>query len=92
MERRLRTRAQDSAEVIAARMRKSRDEISHWAEYDYVIVNRDTDTALAELKTILQAERMRRDRQPQLVEFVRDLNHEFDGEERGRKSGEGEAP
>ena len=78
LERRLRARAQDSDEVIAGRMAKSRDEISHWAEYDYVLVNNDLDAAFAELKTILQAERLRRDRQPDLTGFVRSLNKEFD--------------
>jgi guanylate kinase len=78
LERRLRGRAQDSDAVIAGRMAKSRDEISHWAEYDYVLVNRDIDVAEAELKTILTAERMRRDRQPDLTEFVRTLNKEFE--------------
>ena len=78
LERRLRSRAQDSDEVIAGRMAKSQAEISHWAEYDYVIVNRDIDSAFAELVTILQAERLRRDRQPALADFVRNLNREFD--------------
>ena len=74
----LRGRAQDSDEVIANRMAQSRDEISHWAEYDYVIVNRDVDAAEAELKTILMAERSRANRQPGLNEFVRGLNKEFE--------------
>jgi len=78
LESRLRGRAQDSDEVIAGRMAKSRDEISHWAEYDYVLVNRDIDTAEVELRTILLAERARADRQPGLTEFVRSLNREFD--------------
>jgi guanylate kinase len=78
LESRLRGRAQDSDEVIAGRMAKSRDEISHWAEYDYVIVNREIDTAFNELTTILQAERLRRDRQPALSDFVRGLNKEFE--------------
>ena len=78
LDARLRGRAQDSDEVIAGRMAKSRDEISHWAEYDYVIINRDIDAAFDELVTILRAERMRRDRQPGLPEFVRGLNREFD--------------
>ena len=78
LEARLRGRAQDSDEVIAGRMAKSRDEISHWAEYDYVIVNKDIDQAFEELLTILKAERMRRDRQPGLSDFVRGLNREFD--------------
>lgn len=78
LDSRLRGRAQDSEEVIAGRMAKSRDEISHWAEYDYVIVNHDIDQAFEELVTILKAERMRRDRQPGLADFVRGLNREFE--------------
>ena len=78
LEARLNGRGQDSEEVIAGRMAKSRDEISHWAEYDYVIVNKDIDQAFEELLTILKAERMRRDRQPFLSDFVRGLNREFD--------------
>ena len=79
LDRRLRSRGQDSDAVIAGRMAKSRDEISHWAEYDYVIVNADLDVAFADLVTILQAERIRRDRQPELADFVRSLNKEFAG-------------
>ena len=78
LDRRLRGRAQDSEEVIAGRMAKSRDEISHWAEYDYVLVNDDLDRTFESLKTILTAERLRRERQPQLSAFVRDLNREFE--------------
>jgi guanylate kinase len=78
LEARLRGRAQDSDEVIAGRMAKSRDEISHWAEYDYVLVNDDLEATFAKLLTVLEAERMRRDRQPKLAEFVRGLNQEFD--------------
>ena len=78
LESRLRGRAQDSDEVISNRMAQSRDEISHWAEYDYVIINHDVDAAEAELKTILMAERSRANRQPKLNEFVRGLNKEFD--------------
>ena len=78
LEQRLINRGQDSPAVIADRMAKSRAEISHWAEYDYVLVNRDLDTAFAELVTILQAERLKRDRQPALTGFVRSLNQEFD--------------
>jgi guanylate kinase len=59
-------------------MAKSRDEISHWAEYDYVLVNEDLDIAEDELTSILQAERLRRDRQPGLSDFVRGLNREFE--------------
>ena len=77
LESRLRNRGQDTEQVIAGRMQKSRDEISHWAEYDYVIINRDIDMAFNVLSTILQAERSRRVRQPHLAEFIRDLNEEF---------------
>lgn len=73
LERRLRARGQDSEQVIAGRMRKSRDEISHWAEYDYVLVNDDLDATEAELRAILTAERLRRDRRPALGGFVRKL-------------------
>ncbi len=78
LESRLRARAQDSEDIIAGRMEKSRDEISHWAEYDYVIINRDIDNAFNELTAILQAERLKRDRQPDLTDFVRNLNREFE--------------
>jgi guanylate kinase len=78
LDARLRGRGQDTDEVIAGRMQKSQSEISHWAEYDYVIINRDIDAAFDELTTILQAERMRRDRQPHLADFVRALNKEFE--------------
>ncbi|MFZ1725197.1 MAG: guanylate kinase [Albidovulum sp.] len=77
LERRLRQRGQDSDDVIAGRMAKSEAEISHWAEYDYVLINDDLDQAENDLKTILMAERMRRDRQPGLSGFVRALNEEF---------------
>jgi guanylate kinase len=78
LERRLRGRGQDSDAVIEGRMAKSRDEISHWAEYDYVLVNDDLDRTFDSLTTILEAERLRRDRQPGLTGFVRALNAEFD--------------
>jgi guanylate kinase len=78
LDRRLRNRAQDSDEVIAGRMAKSRDEISHWAEYDYVLVNDDLERTFESLKTILTAERLKRERQPQLSAFVRSLNEEFE--------------
>jgi len=73
LEKRLRTRAQDSDEVIAKRMSKSENEISHWPEYDYVIVNEDVDMAMNELRTIVASERMRRRRQPWLGGFVKSL-------------------
>ncbi|MGS4945636.1 guanylate kinase [Meridianimarinicoccus sp. RP-17] len=78
LEQRLSGRGQDSAEVIAGRMTRARDEISHWAEYDYVLVNRDIDTAEHELRAIVTAERLKRSRQAGLVEFVRALNTEFE--------------
>ena len=77
LERRLRSRGQDSDDVIEGRMAKSEAEISHWAEYDYVLINEDVERTEADLKTILSAERMRRDRQPGLSDFVRRLNREF---------------
>jgi guanylate kinase len=78
LDRRLRSRAQDSDDVIAGRMAKSRDEISHWAEYDYVLVNDDLQATFESLKTILTAERLKRERQPRLSAFVRSLNEEFE--------------
>lgn len=86
LEARLRKRAQDSDEVIASRMRKSRDEISHWAEYDYVLVNRDLDETEARLRTILEGERARADRQPWLNDFVRALNAEYDARQKGEEA------
>lgn len=71
--RRLTTRAEDSAETVRARMAKADDEISHWQEYDYVIVNDDIQHAMGELEEILRVERRRRTRQPWLEEFVRGL-------------------
>lgn len=70
---RLKARAQDSDEVVAKRMAKASAEISHWAEYDYVIINDDLAAAEAELFTILNAERMKRTRQSGLSDFVNDL-------------------
>jgi len=78
LERRLSGRGQDSAAVIADRMTRARDEISHWAEYDYVLVNRNIDAAETELRAIVTAERLKRSRQPGLVAFVRGLNAEFE--------------
>ena len=73
LERRLKTRAQDSDDVVAKRMAKAESEISHWPEYDYVIVNRELSAALSEIKSILAAERLRRSRQIGLSEFVRNI-------------------
>ena len=77
LESRLRSRAQDGDEVIAGRMQKSQAEISHWAEYDYVLINRDLDETAEMLRTVVLAERMKRERQMYLNDFVRDLNSEF---------------
>ena len=79
LERRLRGRGQDTDAVIEKRMQESMSEISHWAEYDYVIVNEDVEVAADQLRTILRAERLRRDRQTGLNDFVRKLNTEFEG-------------
>lgn len=73
LERRLHTRAQDSDEVIRRRMMKSSAEMSHWAEYDYVVINTDLDDAFAQVQTILSAERIKRHRQIGLSDFVRGL-------------------
>ncbi|HKU63609.1 MAG TPA: guanylate kinase [Rhizomicrobium sp.] len=73
LERRLRQRAQDSEEVVAARMAKAADEISHWAEYDYVIVNTDIQKALSDIRSILTAERLRLSRRTGVPAFVRKL-------------------
>jgi guanylate kinase len=73
LERRLERRAQDSRSIIGARMAKAAGEMSHWPEYDYVIVNRDKKDAFAEVRAILAAERLKRERQIGLSAFVRDL-------------------
>ena len=78
LRRRLETRGQDSPEVIAKRMQKSWDEISHWAEYDYVLTNDDLDRTDASLKQIIAAARLRRHQQPALTEHVRNLQMEFE--------------
>jgi len=78
LERRLISRGQDSADVIDSRMAKSRDEISHWPEYDYVLVNDDLNATEQRLKTIISAERLRLTQQPDVVEIVRKLNKEFE--------------
>ena len=73
LERRLRQRGTDSDDVIAGRMARARDEISHWDGYDYVLVNDDIDACFDEVCAILQAERLNRERQTGLIEFTRDL-------------------
>ncbi len=73
LEDRLKRRAQDSAEIVLQRMAKSADEMSHWPEYDYVIVNHDLDKSVEQAQAILTAERLKRDRQIGLAEFVNRL-------------------
>jgi guanylate kinase len=73
LEKRLKTRAQDSEEVVAGRMAKAADEMSHWREYDYVIINTDVQESLVRLTTILEAERLRINRQVGLADFVNRL-------------------
>ncbi|MBT5107611.1 MAG: guanylate kinase [Rhodospirillaceae bacterium] len=73
LEHRLKTRAQDSAEVVARRMAKASDEVTHYAEYDYIIVNYDIADSVAKVSAILMAERLRRERQVGLGEFVKGL-------------------
>jgi len=70
LETRLRNRAQDSAAVVAARMAKSAEETSHWSEYDFVIVNREIEQSVAQVQAIIIAERLRRERQLGLPDFV----------------------
>jgi guanylate kinase len=73
LNRRLHSRAQDPERVVAARMAKASDEISHWAEYHYIIVNRDLDESVCAVHAILNAERLRRERQVGLTDFVKRL-------------------
>jgi len=73
LEKRLLTRAQDPKDIVAQRMAKAADEMSHWAEYDYVVVNSDIGTSLTNLKAILTAERLRRERQVGMSVFVKGL-------------------
>jgi guanylate kinase len=73
LEKRLLTRAQDPKEIVAQRMAKAADEMSHWAEYDYVVVNSDIGTSLTNLKAILTAERLKRERQVGMSGFVKAL-------------------
>ncbi|HEY0236739.1 MAG TPA: guanylate kinase [Afipia sp.] len=77
LERRLHTRAQDSDAVIRGRMSRATHELSHWAEYDYVVVNSDLNIAFGEVETILRAERLKRERQTGLSAFVRALQDQL---------------
>jgi guanylate kinase len=73
LERRLKSRAQDSDEVVRKRMAKAGDEMSHWPEYDYIVVNHQLDSSVASVKAILTAERLKRERQVGLPDFVNGL-------------------
>ncbi len=78
LEKRLHTRAQDSDEVIRARMSRASHEMSHWAEYDYIVINRNVDEAFAEVQSILKAERLKRERRIGLTTFVRELQRQLE--------------
>jgi guanylate kinase len=78
LEKRLHTRAQDSDEVIRGRMDRASHELSHWAEYDYIVVNHNVDEAFAEVHSILKAERLKRARRVGLTEFVRNLQRQLE--------------
>ncbi len=73
LHRRLERRAQDPADVVAERMAKAPDEMSHWAEYDYIVINRDIEDSVAAVESILAAERLKRERQVGLTDFVKGL-------------------
>ena len=73
LRKRLESRGQDSQEIIDSRMERAKGEISHWAEYDYVIINDDVDACFVKVREILNAERVKRSRQTGLIPFVREL-------------------
>jgi guanylate kinase len=73
LQSRLNRRAEDSQEVIATRLANARAEIAHWREYDYIVVNDDLDRAFSAVRSIVEAERLRRDRRPGLFDFVSEL-------------------
>jgi guanylate kinase len=75
---RLRTRASDPEDVVLHRMSRASDEMSHWSEYDYVVVNRDLDVSVAGVRAILHAERLRRERQLGLVEFINRMRRQLE--------------
>jgi guanylate kinase len=77
LEKRLHTRAQDSDAVIRARMSRATHELSHWAEYDYIVINHDVEDAFAEVQSILKAERLKRERRTGLTTFVRGLQRQL---------------
>jgi guanylate kinase len=78
LEKRLHSRAQDSDEIIRGRMSRASHEMSHWAEYDYIVINRDVDEAFAEVQSILKAERLKRERRTGLTTFVRELQRQLE--------------
>jgi guanylate kinase len=78
LERRLHTRAQDSDSVIRERMSRATHELSHWAEYDYIVVNHEIEKAFSEVQSILRAERLKRERRTGLTTFVRDLQTQLE--------------
>ncbi|HLZ02203.1 MAG TPA: guanylate kinase [Bradyrhizobium sp.] len=78
LEKRLHSRAQDSADVIRRRMSRASHEMSHWAEYDYIVINHEIDEAFAEVQSILKAERLKRERRTGLTTFVRELQRQLD--------------
>ncbi|MEE2956379.1 MAG: guanylate kinase [Pseudomonadota bacterium] len=77
LDRRLYRRAQDSAGVVAARMAKAPDEMSHWAEYDFIVINQDVEISVSQIQAILAAERLRRQRQIGLSELVKRLQEGY---------------
>jgi guanylate kinase len=79
LEKRLHTRAQDSDAVIRGRMSRATHEMSHWAEYDYIVINHDVEEAYGEVQSILKAERLKRERRTGLTSFVRGLQQELEG-------------
>ena len=78
LEQRLHSRAQDTDEVIRGRMSRASHEMSHWAEYDYIVINHDIDSAFAEVQSLLKAERLKRKRRVGLTTFVRLLQRQLD--------------
>lgn len=78
LEKRLHSRAQDSDTVIRSRMSRASHELSHWAEYDYIVINHDIDEAFAEVQSVLKAERLKRKRRTGLTTFVRQLQRQLD--------------
>ena len=78
LEKRLHSRAQDSGQVIRSRMSRASHEMSHWAEYDYIVINHDVDAAFSEVQSILKAERLKRERRVGLTTFVRELQRQLE--------------